>query len=840
MKNNLLLPFYEIAKQSPDLIAASDSNGSITYFQLFENAQRFYHTISKHQIPHKKCALFLPNGIEAVSAIVSALTAGLCYTALDISTPPDRNSVICQFGDFDFVITNSDLFSEAIKFFPEERVLIYSETLKSGITNFDLIPDVTPADGAIMFFTSGSTGVPKAVVHSHGKLKLSIVNAEASFESNYCMIISLGFVASINIFFPLLSGGKISFFDIKKEGLGDFASFLKSEKITHVIMVVTAFRAMMQFFDEGEKLNSLKYLMLAGEPVQNADLELFKKITPEGSVLLQFYGTSETRTITYNHFGHNDSLTQKFSAGKPVLGIIIYILDESLKILSPGETGQIAVSSPLMPTEYYKDEEATRKSFIIHPETGNLMYLTGDVGYLSEEGNLFHLGRKDSMVKVRGNRVDILEIEECILSHQSVGNAIVVNKGDSFSDTLLVAYLKMKQPEDFKTIRAYVSSKLPSYMVPVFFIERDTLPQTITGKTDRKKLLEEPLDYHSLLSVGEDSQIEFDPLYQKLKTIWMEELKLPHLSPSHCFFNDLGGDSILAVMLLERIRKEISINLPYFILFRYRTLGKLTAYIHKGANELVTIEKLQAPGNDNAPVILFIPPIKGGSDTYNFATTSFPSYYGLYVLTYNIVDDSNKTFYPLNTILEAAAKMVSNTNWNNLYLYGYSIGGLLAFEIAQQTSKGKIKNVINIDIPPAFKKKRNLFLFIMNDIRLSFRSLLKGNLKPVGININHVFLCLRYCFIFDNRIRKFEFKDQLSLIEAAHLRYYMQFDHGKYDGDMFIIWSTEQQLFPKLFKWQKFVKGTIEEKFVESGHYDLLTGNKIPLTTELVVTAIDK
>lgn len=840
MENNLLIPFYKIARKNPDIVASADAYGESTYGQLYENALRFYHSISSHYLEFKKVAIFLPNGTEALSAIISTLTAGICHTALDTTTPAERNRVIFEFGDFDFLLTNQELFFDAEKFVSKEKILIYQDTLQSEPIDVGSVKDVNPGDGAIMYFTSGSTGVPKGVIHSHKKLELSLKMGKSNEMSHYCMIVPLGFVASINLFFPLFAGGKVSFFDIKKNGIAAYTRFLIEEKITHAMLVVTAFRAVAQVLKEGEKLASLKHLMLAGEPVQSSDLELFRSLTTPSAILSQYYGTSETRTISFIQIGHQDKFPDKLSAGKPLNGISIYILDESLQILSKGESGQIAVSSPIMATEYYKDEESTRRSFLVHPETGELIYLTGDVGYLSEDGNLFHQGRKDFMVKVRGSRVDILEIEECILSHQGINDGIVVNKGDSFSETLLVAYIKIKGETTIANLRSYVSSRLPSYMIPSFFIIKEDLPQTSTGKTDRKKLTEEPLDYSILLKGGEESQIEFDPLYQRLKSIWMEELKLPRLSPHHNFFNDLGGDSILAVSVLERIKKELAIHLPYFILYRYRTLGKLTDYIHRRGNKLVSIEMLQAPKDKQSPAIIFVPPIKGGADTYNFSQKTFPSHYGLFALTYNIIDDDNQTFYRLDQIMNSCVELIKDSDFQNLYLFGYSMGGLLAFEIAQRLQQEYVKKLILIDIPPARKKNVNLLMFIANDIRLSWKAMLKGYFKPIRVNYQHIIFCIPYFFNKGQMIRKKEAKNHLTMAEAAHIRFYKQFNHGKFDGDLLLILSTDNRFIKSLFNWEKFVAGSIETKSVESGHHDLLQGNKSKIITQLVIESIER
>jgi len=843
MENNILSPFISIASRYSEKIAATDSSTSITYQRLFEDSLSVFSVFNNYTFQEKKVAIYMPNGIDALKTLVGSLFSGICFSVLDIKQPAERNSVICSIGKFDFVITNKELSSEVAKFFDKEKILLLEALLQSQPAEIVDVKDVEPETPAIMFFTSGSTGTPKAVLHSHQRVSLGLHDAIELFEVNpddrFDVIVPLGFTASIFVYFSLLRGASLHFFDVRKKGIISYVNFLLKNKINFSVMTVTAFRAVAKLSTILGKLKHFRILYLVGEPVQSSDIVLFRKYCPREAVIVNVYGSTETRFVSYNRFKFEDIIPEKISAGLPFGKVKIHILDAQLNELPTETTGQIAISSPYMANGYFNNEIETRNSFIFHNQLNKPLYLTGDVGYLSKDGHLYHQGRNDFMVKVRGNRVDLFEIENCLLQHPSIADAVVVNKGSSFSDTLLVAYVEAKNDVPPSELRNYISTKLPEYMVPAYFLRKEVLPKTSTGKVNRKALMEEPLDYESMLGSENESQLEFDPLYQKLKKIWMEELKLPRLSPNHNFFTDLGGDSILAVSVLERIQVELDINLPYFILFRYRTLGKLVEYIHRGGNKLVAIEKLQAPKDNQAPVILFVPPIKGGAETYNFAQKTFPSHYGLYVLTYNIIDDENRAFYPLDTIMDTASEMVERLEFSNLYLFGYSMGGLLAFEIAQRAQKEKVKKVIVIDIPPAKHKKINLFYFIANDLRLSWKSLLKGKLDPIKVNTNHIGFCIQYLFIKGFSIKKNETINHTSLSEAAHLRIYSQFDHGIFNGDMLLIRSTDDRFSNKLFSWDKFVKGNIETRKIDSGHFDLLMGKKIKEITAIVAKSIE-
>jgi acyl-coenzyme A synthetase/AMP-(fatty) acid ligase/thioesterase domain-containing protein/acyl carrier protein len=844
MVNNIFSHLSDIAIRYPNKTAATDENAEITYQELIDLSLRITTSLNSVSFSEKKLAIYLPNGVDALVCIVGSLFAGNCFSVLDVKQPAERNKTICAIGKFEYIITSSAYLSEATLFFDKNKILLFEEAIKTTPANIDLIADVEPDAPAIMFFTSGSTGIPKAVVHTHNRIKLGLTDAIEFFKitpsDRFDMIVPLGFTASMYVYFALLSGSSLHFIDVRKKGIIAYVNFLIKKEINFSTMTVTAFRGVAKLSTILGKLKHFRALHLVGEPVQNSDVQLFRKYCPKEAVLINVYGTTETRFVSFNRFSFNDQLPEKISAGTPFGKTNIFILDEMLELLPPNTTGQIAIHSPYMASGYFNNDTETRNSFIHHKTLDIPIYLTGDLGYLSDDGHLFHQGRNDFMVKIRGNRVDLFEIENSFLQHPSVSDVAVVNKGNTFSDSLIVAYYELKADATVSELREYLSERLADYMIPAYFIKKEALPKTSSGKINRKELIEENLDLSSLLEKDEENTFDFDPLYLNLKKIWMEELKLPRLAPTHCFFNDLGGDSILAVSVIERIRNELDIHLPYFILFRYRTLGKLTEYIHRNGNKIVSLDKLRAPENNNSPVIIFVPPIKGGAHTYNFALKAFPENYGLYVITYNIIDDENRRFYSLETLLNAAKDIVNGMDYPNLNIFGYSMGGLLAYEIAQRAKEGAIKKVILIDIPPAKHKKINLFLFMINDIRLSWRAVLKKEVEPVKVNLNHIGLCFFYLLNNKSTIKKFEAKNHIMLSEAAHLRFYSQFDHGKYKGNMLLIRSSDNKFSDRLFRWEKFIQGKIEIQKIDSDHFTLLNYNNIGKISEIVTAAIQQ
>ncbi|MBN2263259.1 MAG: AMP-binding protein [Prolixibacteraceae bacterium] len=886
--NNLLEPFFHHARSTPNALAASDSTSEISYGSLLDNALRFYSQLSFYSFNTKHLAVYLPNGTEALSAIVSLLTAGLAYAVLDPQTPNDRNKQIADTGDFDYLITAEAYLEQAASFFPPDKILVYSDLIKNDPVAFELVRDVQPEDHSVLFFTSGSTGIPKCAVHTHlsifNGLKDSLEILKVRKNDSFDMIAPLSFAASINVFIALQRGCPIHFFDVKRQGIHGYVKFLRERKISITVMTATVFRAVCRIVQTAgsgrfssfrlvlmalkyarkyksnttqvrkskikaisevvkvagiSNLPSLRLIYLVGEPVIPTDIELFKSITKNDAELLNVYGASETRTISIKRFLHSDTEVKKVSAGYPFGQNEVYIVDEKLQLLNNGEEGQIMISSPYLASEYYNNPKATSDSFIIHPTVGKMCYLTGDLGFISPQGELYQLGRVDSMVKVRGNRVDILDIENCLLKHPSVSAAAVVNKGNSFSDTLLAAYVVINDKITVGALREYIKTKVPDYMVPAFFVLKDSLPQTETGKTNRKQLAEEELNFNNIIETTNDISFESDPVYLTVKKIIMDELQLPRLSPHNCFFNDLGGDSILATSVISRIKDEMNIELPYFILYRYRTIDKLVAYIKLQGNKTITVDVLRKPASFYSPAIVFVAPVKGGAETYKFGLNSFPEHYGLFSLSYNITDDKTEKFHSLRYLTMQAAEVIEQINVQQIVLMGYSMGGLLAYEIATHVNQAKVQKIIMLDIPPAKYKRLNLLGILRNDLQLFAKNTRSRNHEARKVNTWHMLMCMYYLFSFTHKVKRFEMRQSTTMAEAAHLRFFRQMNHRKFKGDM-LLFRTNDPIFKKSkYNWKKFVKGNIDTVPIHSNHFQLLHNDNIKLISSEIVKYIE-
>ncbi|HEX6863400.1 MAG TPA: non-ribosomal peptide synthetase, partial [Thermoanaerobaculia bacterium] len=240
--------------------------------------------------------------------------------------------------------------------------------------------------------------------------------------------------------------------------------------------------------------------------------------------------------------------------------------------------GQIYLGGIGLALGYWKDEARTRASFVIHPKTGERLYRTGDLGRWLPDGNVELLGREDLQVKIQGYRVEPGEIEAALARHPAVREAVVTAVGEARGHKRLVAYVVVRESAEPAELRAWLESRLPDYMVPHLYVPLDALPLTANGKVDRKALpAPEPARRPSRGAMQPRTAAEI-----RMARLWEEVLGVSPVGLDEELFA-LGGDSLLALRLLDAIERELGRRLPLAALFQEATVEKLAALVEATA-----------------------------------------------------------------------------------------------------------------------------------------------------------------------------------------------------------------------------------------------------------------
>ena len=371
------------------------------------------------------------------------------------------------------------------------------------------------------------------------------------------------------------------------------APWMERHEITIYRSFPGAFRLFVSLLSERERFPKLRIIRLGGEPMYRSDVELFKKHFPSDCVLIHSYASSETGFICSYYLDQSTKIIgHRVPVGYPEKGKELSIVDEQGGELSVDQPGEIVVRSRFISSGYWQHDDESKVNFqasIAQPETK--IYHTGDIGQLSADGLLTHLGRKDDRVKIRNFRVDIGEVEATLAEHPEVKLASVIAKEEFSGDTRLIAYFvpRNKPGPAFGELREYLGVRLPSYMVPSVCVALDDLPLTGTGKVNRRALPDPGKSRPNLATplVAPTTEVE-----GKLAAIWENVLSLDRVGVNDNFF-DLGGHSLAATRVVSQVIKQFQLELPLLSLFQSPTVAEMAAVIIEHRGKLLGEEELE-------------------------------------------------------------------------------------------------------------------------------------------------------------------------------------------------------------------------------------------------------
>ncbi len=608
----------QVAKY-PDRLAVKTKGSRLTYAELNESANRLAHAIlGKRGQGQEPIALLLENGAPIMVAIFGVLKAGKLYMPLDPSYPQARIKAMLEDSQAGLILTNSCHLALAKEAAGSSVQVVNIDELDSGLSGESPNVALSSDSFACILYTSGSTGEPKGVVHNHRNiLHKTMEYTDAlrfSAEDRMALLSPCTFSLSVGfIFGSLLNGACLYPVDVKGEGLAHLADWFSQEEITVYNAVPSVFRNFAHTLAQGENLPRLRLIHLGGEAVTAKDVELYKKHFSPDCILLHHVGSNETGTIAQCFINKKTPVHGNTApAGRPAGGSEILVLDEDGNRLGFNRVGEIAVKSRYLAVEYWRRPELTRAAFLPDPAgSDERIYRTGDLGLLRPDGSLEHYGRKDFQFKIRGQRVELAEIEIALVRHGAIKEAIITTREDTPGDTRLVAYVvpTQKPAPTSKELRQFLQQRLPEYMVPSAFVVLDAFALTPNGKLDRHAL--------PLPELAANDNEQFVPpqnsVEKQIANIWAEVLRIERVGTDDDFF-DVGGHSLAATEVLSRVREVFNLNLPFAAFLAEPTVAGMAAVVlqHQadelGSGELEeALKKLEELSEEEAQRMLAEP-----------------------------------------------------------------------------------------------------------------------------------------------------------------------------------------------------------------------------------------
>lgn len=575
--------FEKIVRMYPDRLAVKMGDHRLTYDQLNQSANRIAGAILHKCAPGSEAiALLFGHGIELIAAILGTLKAGKFYVAIDPQFPPSRIGLILEDCQSRLIVTDSLNCDLAATFTTHGRTLLNSDNLDTT-ASASVFGSAAPSDPAGIMYTAGSTGTPKGVVKSHRHwletTRLNSCALEIRVEDRLTLLHSPAFAAAEAMFHSsLLNGAALFPFDVKTAGIEVLIRWLVSEDITVLHTTPALFRQLADALRGTPAPQCLRLIRLTGALMTAADFELYKNTFAAHTLLQPGMGSTETGQLCSGIVDHGFSFPEQGSPiGYPYERKDVTLVDDDGREVGPGELGEIVVRSRYLASGYWRNAELTSAKFLLDAGGGDeRTYRTGDLARRLPDGFLIHMGRKDSITKIRGYRVSLDEVETAMMECPAVQEAAAVTWDSTSGEKYLAAYVvpTASQSPSASGLRAFLKAKLPDYMIPTRVIFLDRLPQT-GGKVDRKSLADPGNARPKLDSafVAPRSSIE-----KELSRIWSEILGIGTVGIYDNFL-DLGGHSLAATRVLTRVIQSFQLELPVKAVFNAPTVAEMALII---------------------------------------------------------------------------------------------------------------------------------------------------------------------------------------------------------------------------------------------------------------------
>jgi acyl-coenzyme A synthetase/AMP-(fatty) acid ligase/acyl carrier protein len=446
-------------------------------------------------------------------------------------------------------------------------------------------------------YTSGSTGQPKGVIQNHRNGLHDITLWTKSFhicpDDRLTLLAFETGQAIKTIYSAVLNGAALYPRDIKVEGVANLATWLIQEEITMYFSGAALFRYFLDTLSGEENFPKLRLIRLSSEQVSKRDVEGYKKHFCCDCILINALSSNEVGTFREYWIDKESHIASStVPVGYAVEDKELLLLDDAGQEVGYESIGEITVRSCYLSPGYWRRPDLTRDKFLPDPNGGDeRTYLTGDLGRMAADGCLFHLGRQDFRVKVRGYAVEVSEIEMALLEHAAIKEAAVIGEEISSGDRRLVAYFVPNgQPSaTVAELRNFLKDRLPDYMIPSAFVVLSALPLTPNGKVDRLGLPDPGGTRPKLdtLFVAPRTAIE-----EELAGIWAEVLSLDPVG-IHDNFYELGGHSLAATRVVSRVLKRFQLELSLQSLFRSPTVAEMAVMITEHQGKKLDEKELQ-------------------------------------------------------------------------------------------------------------------------------------------------------------------------------------------------------------------------------------------------------
>lgn len=695
-REELLLGYWKCAQKNIERFEHKDfivtTQGKLTFGETRQHANHIFWAIKQLLPPGtgQGIGLLVKNPLKIIPAMLGTAMSGNFFVPLDITFPDSTLSAMMETAGITAILTNSQNSDRAHSFAGSEIPIL-------NLDNIDYTADVpdpelhyAPEDIVQILFTSGSTGQPKGAVEDYRYLTravfLHLKDDHIEPEDRQLQLSTFTFSGlHVRMFTALVNGHTLYYYDLKADGLANLPNWMHQNKITAFNATPTVFRNLLSVFGTDEQFPLVTKISMGGEKRLHKDILAVRKHFPSVAKIRLGFASTETQRVSSSIYPITFDFSQEnLPSGLPEYDIRVFIWDEDGKPQHQGEEGEIVVYGDSLARGYINNPQLTQERFIPDPQNpGWQYYKTGDLGKILPDGQLVHLGRIDNMVKIKGVRIELDSIENHILSYpgivQVASRAFDTPRGNKKLASYFVAEQGIQIP--VSDLRKYLAERLPRHLLPHYLMPLTELPLTSNGKVARTRL---PLPQLVRPALSYAYVAPENELETRLVEIWEEEIGITGIGVTDDFF-DVGGDSLIGVLLFARIEEAMGRKLPVSILLTAPTIRKQARLIQsqRGVADFSSIIKVNEGG---ARTPLFFVPGRGGYPTRILhLAKQIDSQTPIYALQDLATYKNGRRQISIKTIATIHLNAIQEIYPHGPYiLVGESMGGKVVYEMAQQ------------------------------------------------------------------------------------------------------------------------------------------------------------
>ncbi len=669
--------------RTPEAVAVVFAETRVSYRELNRRANQLAHYLRRLGVgPEMRVGILLDRSLEMIVAMLGVLKAGGAYVPLDPRYPAERLAFMLEDAALKVLLTQIG-WRERLGGNAVTQVIEIEEENWRGEETENPQVDVTSGNLAYVIYTSGSTGRPKGVaIEHHSAVTLQYWARETFAEAELQGVLaatSICFDLSVfELFAPLSWGGQVI---LAENALALPTLAAKAE----VRLINTVPSVLSELVRVAELPAGVRVVNLAGEVLPRS---LVEQLYEQKTIVrvINLYGPSEDTTYS-TCAALRRGETGRVVIGRPIANTQAYVVDAQGQVVPQGIAGELWLGGEGLARGYLQRAKLTAEKFVpdqLSGRRGTRLYRTGDLARYLPDGSIDYLERIDQQVKIRGFRVEPGEIEARLKQHPAVLEVVVLAREEDGNDRQLVAYVVATTGANFsaEALRHYLREKLPDYMIPSAFMLLDEIPLTPNGKINRQALLAlaKNRNEHAQAFVAPRDALEL-----RIASLWEEVLNTRPIGSTDNFF-ERGGHSLLAVRMMAQLSHQIGRELPPALIIQKQTVQALAAFLRQEIESHDTSPLIAIQPHGRKPPFFCVHPAGGGIICYS----ALSRYLGIEQPFYGIQTPGlDGTAQPPLTQIESMAarylKELREVQREGAYMLGgWSLGGVVAFEMAQQ------------------------------------------------------------------------------------------------------------------------------------------------------------